>query len=119
MHLKSPAIIFNVSDTAASCHFLQKHLAFEITAAGEGFTALGHKDHDLRIIFLPLVSGQVPGDNDYYQIGFLVTEIDSHWVSLKDQVKITDPIHTNDATKERSFQISDDNGIRYRLVEFV
>jgi catechol 2,3-dioxygenase-like lactoylglutathione lyase family enzyme len=119
MHLNSPAIVLDVPDMAASRDFLQKHLGFEIAAAGDGFAALGHPDHGMRIIFRPMAPGLAGADGKHVQIGFLVTDIDAHWAALKDQVIVSDPVHTDGATRERSFQMMDGNGILYRLIEFV
>lgn len=119
MKLSSPAIVLDVPDTDASRDFLQEHLGFEVTAAGDGFTALGHENHDLRIIVRPLAAGQAPQDMRQLQIGFLVSGIDSHWADLKDRVTITDPIQTLQKIGERSFQIADGNGVSYRLIQFV
>lgn len=121
MQLASPALVLAVPDMNASQVFLETHLGYEVAASGEDFTALAHKDHDLRIIVSPLIDGASPSDFSNTQVGFVVTGIDEQWERLKDAVRIGDPIQTIDlgAFKERYFQVIDPNGITYRLLELV
>src|SRR5688572_27842214 len=117
MHLDSPAVVLDVRDPDASRDFLTEHLGFAVAATGEGFTALAHPDHGMRIIVRPLAPGATSPDFDGLQIGFLVTGIDGHWARLESTVDIAEPIQT--MAGERAFRIADPNGIGYRLIELV
>ncbi|RZL84698.1 MAG: glyoxalase [Rhodococcus sp. (in: high G+C Gram-positive bacteria)] len=117
MRLDSPAVVLDVPDSDASRAFLTVHLGFRVLAEGEGFSALGHEDHGLRIILRPLPPGVTPPGFPGLQIGFLVTGIDGHWARLTDAVEITEPIATEAA--ERAFRVADPNGVGYRLIELV
>lgn len=119
MHLSSPATVFDVADPDATRDFLQKHLGFTVSAAGEGLIALGHDDIDMRVIVRALPGGTAPAEYRHLFVGFLVTGIDEHWDRLKDAVTVTDPIQTVEAIGERSFEIADANGIPYRLIEYI
>lgn len=119
MHLASPALVLAVQDMDASREFAEKHLGFTVAASADFFVALGHEEHDLRLIFGPLPEGTEPEQFRAMQVGFLVQGIDQHWERLKDQVTIGDPIQTMEGFGERFFQVVDPNGVVYRLIEFV
>ena len=63
MHLNSPAMVLDVPDPVASCDLHPDHLGFEVTASGDGFSALGHEDHGLPLIFRPLAPGRAPAEH--------------------------------------------------------
>jgi catechol 2,3-dioxygenase-like lactoylglutathione lyase family enzyme len=119
MHLNSPALVLDVPDPDASRDFLTEHLGFSVAATGDGFTALAHEDHGLRIIVRPLAPGATQPDYTGLQIGFLVTGIDDHWVRLKEPAAVIEPIQTSAAVGERSFQIADPNGIPIRVIQLL
>lgn len=121
MKLASPALVLAVPDMGASQRFLEAHLGFTVAAAGDDFTALGHDDHDLRIIVGPLPEGGEPTLFENTQVGFIVEGIDEHWDRLKDAVTVADPIQTIDlgSFKERFFRVVDPNGVSFRLLQFV
>lgn len=119
MQLSSPAVVFNVVDPDATGSFLIHYLGFAVSASGDGFIALSHDDIDMRVIARALPDGTTPAEYRNLFVGFLVTGIDEHWDRLKDAVTVTDPISTVEAIGERSFEITDANGVPYRLIEYV
>jgi catechol 2,3-dioxygenase-like lactoylglutathione lyase family enzyme len=125
MQITASAVSLNVADPTASAAFVRKHLGFEVEMADDGFVSLKREDAGLNLIFLrtgleSFKPEAMRGSSvDGLLVVFVVEDIDAEYARLRDEgVEITTPIET-EPWGERFFQMSDENGVVYQLVQWM
>jgi hypothetical protein len=125
MQLTASAISLNVAEPGASAAFVGDHLGFEREMADDGFVSLKREDAGFNLIFLRTGLATFKPERmrgraaDGLLVVFVVDDIDAEYARLRDKgVEIVTPIQT-EPWGERFFQMSDENGVVYQLVQWV
>lgn len=125
MKITASAISLNVQDASRSAGFLCEHFGFITEMEADGFVSLERADVGFNIIFLDVgLSTFKPASHagpagDGLLIAFVVDDIDSEWLRLREAgVNIATPIET-EPWGERYFQVLDPNGVIIQLVQWV
>lgn len=123
MHVKRITTCLYVADIAAGAEFYVKHFGFTPDVVNDSVAKLGHGDPAFELCLLPTTSefappGLPPGDRGV----IVVLEVDDAAAELQRLqsagVTITAPMQ-DDPWGERSFQVSDPNGITVQLVQWL
>ena len=124
MQITAYTISLTVEDVAASSTFLTNHFGFRQESAADGFAKLGHDNGGMKIVFLRRGIKVLPESyRDQHAAGLIlafdVTNLAAEESRLRGEgVTITMPVR-EDPWGERSFQVTDPNGVIIQLVEWV
>ena len=124
MQITASAVSVNVSEPKVSAAFVREHLGFEQEMADEGFVSLKREDAGFNLIFLrtgleTFKPEAMEGSVDGLLVVFVVEDIDAEYSRLQaEAVEIVTPIQT-EPWGERFFQMSDENGVVYQLVQWM
>jgi uncharacterized glyoxalase superfamily protein PhnB len=125
MHVTASAISLNVPDVDASADFVQRHFAFTVDMAADGFASLSRADLGFNLIYLrtglpTFKPAALAGHSaDGLLVAFVVDDIDTEYARIQSEgVAITTPIETEE-WGERYFQVTDPNGVVIQLVQWM
>jgi uncharacterized glyoxalase superfamily protein PhnB len=123
VHITSSAVSLNVEDVEASSAFLTGHFGFRQDLAADGFASLTREDTGMYVAFLRRGLEMLPDDQrDNHATGvilaFTVDDLEGELARLGDEgVAITMPL-TVEEWGERSFQVTDPNGVIIQLMDW-
>lgn len=124
MKITSSAVSLNVEDVRASADFLIEHFGFTEAMAADGFASLARPDSGVSVIFLRRGLETLPTDQRNAQaagviLAFVVDDLEGELARLESEgVDITMPL-TVEEWGERAFQVTDPNGIKVQLVDWL
>ena len=123
MHVQRLTACLFVDDLAAAAEFYVEHLGFRPDLVSDYVVKLGHDEPAIELAFLPSNSQFAPPGLPTGERGvILALEVDDAAAELERLqaagVRITAPLHDDD-WGERSFQITDPNGLTVQLVQWL
>jgi uncharacterized glyoxalase superfamily protein PhnB len=123
VQITSSAVSLTVEDVPASSAFLAGHFGFQPVMTADGFASLAREDTAMYVVFLRRgLEVLPPGQRDQHATGlilaFAVDDLEGELARLRDEgVAITMPL-TVDEWGERSFQVTDPNGVIVQLMDW-
>jgi catechol 2,3-dioxygenase-like lactoylglutathione lyase family enzyme len=123
VQITASAVSLNVEDVAASSAFLAGYFGFRQELAADGFAALARPDAGMNVVFLRRGLGTLPADQRDTRaagliLAFVVENLEGELARLRAAgVRITMPL-TVEEWGERSFQVTDPNGIIIQLTDW-
>jgi uncharacterized glyoxalase superfamily protein PhnB len=123
MQITATAVSLNVEDVSASVAFLTSHFGFHEEMSADGFAALARPDSGMTVVFLRRGLPTLPDDQRETAaagliLAFVVEDLDAELARLRDEgVVITMPL-TEEPWGERSFQVTDPNGVIIQLLDW-
>jgi uncharacterized glyoxalase superfamily protein PhnB len=123
VHITASAVSLTVEDVPSSSAFLTEHFGFRQTVAADGFASLAREDTAMHVVFLRRGLEVLPADQrDQHASGvilaFTVDDLEGEQARLRAEgVAITMPL-TVDEWGERSFQVTDPNGVTVQLMDW-
>jgi uncharacterized glyoxalase superfamily protein PhnB len=123
VHITASAVSLTVQDVLASSTFLTRHFGFRQAVAADGFASLAREDTAMYVVFLRRGLEVLPADQRDQQasgviLAFTVDDLEGELARLRAEgVAITMPL-TVDEWGERSFQVTDPNGVTVQLMDW-
>jgi predicted enzyme related to lactoylglutathione lyase len=123
MRITASAVSLTVEDVPASSAFLTGHFSFRQTVAADGFASLSRADTAMHVVFLRRGLEVLPADLRSTSaagviLAFTVDDLEGELSRLRAEgVAITAPL-TVDEWGERSFQVTDPNGVTVQLMDW-